>query len=158
MPTLTLGGHSYTLPANRDCFINPADHSVYAWLINHSPEGDQGTQKQRSITVTANTGNVGLTKQQADDQPLILKRSGTILDATQEEEFWVWYQRCEAQTIYFVEFSGDAYEIQITRYNAVKVGTGGPTRNGKGYYIKWDADYEVYALLAGPLHDAGVVA
>lgn len=156
MPTLTLGGHEYVLPDRRNCFIDPATHTVYAWTINHAPDGDQGTQKQRSIQATANTGNVGLIRQQSDDQPLTLKRSGVILDEAQEREMWAWFKLCESQTIYFVEFSGDAFEIQITRFNSVKVGAGSPSRNQKGYYVKWDADFEVYGVLTGPLHDAGI--
>lgn len=153
---LTLGGHKYVLTDHRNAFINPATLEVYEWVINHSPEGDKGNEKKRAITTTANTGQVGLVRQQSADEPLILKREGEILDTSQEEQMWRWWNICKSQTIYFVEFNGDAYEVQITNYNPQRYGTGGPTRSGQRYYVKYSIEMEVYSILAGIAFSAGV--
>lgn len=153
---LTLGGHTYILTDHRNAFINPATLEVYEWIINHSPDGDKGTEKKRQITATANTGNVGLVRQQSADDPLVLKREGEILDVSQEEAMWRWWNICKGQTIYFVEFNGDAYEVQITNYNPQRIATGGPTRSGQRYYVKYTIEMEVYAVLAGIPFNAGV--
>jgi hypothetical protein len=153
---LTLGGHTYTLEDNRNYFINPATAETYKWTTNHSPTGDSGTEKKRTIQTTANTGNVGLVRQQSADDPLILKREGSILDPTQEKEMWRWFQLCKAQTIFFVEFNGDAYEVQVTEYNPKRIGTASKGRMGKLYYVKYTMEMEVYGVLHGVLAEAGI--
>lgn len=153
---LTLGGHEYTLTDKRDAFINPATLEVYEWTVNHEYTGDTGNEKKRAITETANSGNVGLIRQQGADEGMILKRAGTILTVEQEENFWRFFKLCDTQTIYFVEFNGDAYEVQISSYNPKRQGSGGPTRNGQGYYVKWEMDMLVFNFLAGVQHSAGL--
>lgn len=153
---LVLGGHEYTLTDRRNAFIDPKTATVYEWPVNHEPNGDEGGEKKRVIQETANTANVGLVRQQSGDQGLAFKRSGAILTVTQEEAFWHWFNLSAAQTIYFVEFSGDAYEVQIIGYNPKKVGTGGPSKNGLGYYVKYAMEMTVFGFLAGPAHAAGV--
>lgn len=153
---LTIGGHTYVLTDRRDAFIDPKTATIYEWPVNHSPEGDEGNQKQRQITQTANTGNVGLVRQQGADQGMTLKRSGTILTLLQEQEFWHWFGLCAGQTIYFVEFSGDAYEVQIVSYDPKKVGSGGPSKNGLGYFVKYTMEMSVFTFLAGAAHNAGL--
>lgn len=153
---LNLGGHVYAIPDNRDAFINPADLTVYPWPVNHSPDGDEGNDKKRTIQETANTGNVGLVRQQSGDQGVTLKRSGSILTFAHEEAFWHWFQLCAGQTIYYVEFSGDAYEVQIVGYDPRKVGSGGPSKNGKGYFVKYTMEMIVFKFLTGAAAKAGV--
>ena len=156
MPDLTLGGHVYELLANRNYFIDPATTTAYKWNVNHKPDGDKGTGKKRQIETTANTGNVGLVRQQSADEPLVLKREGVLLDEEQEQMMWALFALCKTQTIYFVEFNGDAYEIQITDFNVKRIGSGGPTRRGEGFYAEYEIEMEVYAILTGVLAAAGV--
>lgn len=153
---VTLGGHTYSLTNRRNAFINPADSSVYEWPVNHKPDGDGGNEKKRAITETANTGNVGLVRQQGGDEGITLKRSGEILTIAHEEAFWYWFNLCASQTIFFVEFNGDAYEVQIVDYNPKKVGTGGLAKNLKNYYVTYDMEMIVFAFLAGIPANAGL--
>lgn len=153
---LNLGGHEYELADKRDAFIDPKTLTVYEWPVNHSPDGDEGNQKQRSISQSANTGNVGLVRQQSGDQGVTLKRSGAILTVPHEQEFWRFYKLCEGQTIYFVEFNGDAYEVQIVSYDPKKVGSSGPSKNGLGYFVKYTMEMAVFNFLAGSAFAAGV--
>lgn len=153
---ITLGGHEYELLDGRDAFIDPKTLTVYEWPVNHSPDGDEGGQKQRAITETANSGNVGLVRQQGADQGVTLKRSGAILTVAHEQAFWHWFKLCEGQTIYFVEFDGVAFEVQIITYDPKKIGSGGPSKNGLGYYVKYTMELAVFNFLAGPAFAAGV--
>jgi hypothetical protein len=157
MPELNLGGHIYNLTAHRNYFINPATAEQYAWLLNHEDKGDEGTEKKRSITTTANTGNVGLIRQQSSDEPLILKRKGKIIDTTQEKEMWRWFQLCKTQTIYFVEFNEDAYEVQITDLKMKRIGAA-RVRSGEPYFVEYEIEMEVYTVLTGVLASAGISA
>jgi hypothetical protein len=154
---VVLGGHEYELPDKRDCFINPATLAVYPWPVNHSPEGDEGNEKKRTIQETANTANVGNIRQQSGDQGMTLKRSGAILTVAHEEAFWEYFNICASQTIYLVEFDRSAYEVQIIAYDPKKIGSGGPTKNGLGYYVKWTMEMTIFSFLAGPAHSAGLV-
>jgi hypothetical protein len=156
MPNLTLGGHVYALEAFRNYFINPGTLEVYRWHLNHKPDGDKGTAKKRTIEGTANTGAVGLVRQQGADEPLVLKREGTLFNLEQEEAMWRWYELCKSQTIFFVEFNGDAYEVQITSFSVTRKGTGGPTRGGERFYATYEVEMEVYTVLTGVLAAAGV--
>lgn len=153
---LNLGGHVYVLTDRRNAFIDPATATVFEWPVNHDPAGDEGGEKKRAIQETANTGNVGLVRQQSGDQGMAFKRSGSILTDAHEEAFWHWFKLCESQTIYFVEFNGDAYEVQITGYNPKKVGSGGPSKNGHGYFVKYTMEMVVFKFLAGRAAAAGV--
>ena len=51
-------------------FTDPRTSSTYTWPSNPTTEG--ALDKARQIERTSNTGNVGATKQQGDDGPLIL--------------------------------------------------------------------------------------
>lgn len=153
---LTLGGHVYVLTDGRNAFIDPATAEVYEWPVNHSPTGDTGNERKRTITETANSGNVGLIRQQGALEGMALKREGTILTIAHEEAFWRFFELCESQTIYFVEFNGDAYEVQITAYDPKREGTVGPSKNGKKYYVKYVMEMAVFNFLTGVQHNAGL--
>lgn len=156
MPEYTLGGHTYAVSDKRNYFINPATLEAYAWPVNHSPTGDKGTEKKRAITTSALTGNVGLVRQQSADEPMILKREGDILEPAQEVAMWRFFELCKTQTIYFLEFNGDAYEVQITDFKVEHVGSGGPTHSGKGYFSRYSIEMECYKVLRGVLAEAGI--
>lgn len=158
MPTydLDLGGHTYTLNEKRNYWIDPATETAYAWPVNCDYAGDEGSEKKRKIQETANTGNVGLVRQQSGDEGMVLKRSGSILTVPFEVEMWKWFNLCQSQTIYFVEFNGDAYEVQIIMYNPERVGVSGRAKNGKNYYVKYKIEMTVFGFLAGVAADAGL--
>lgn len=156
MPNITLGGHVYTVDSFRNYFINPATEEMYRWHLNHKPDGDKGTGKKRTIELTSNTGSVGLVRQQSDAEPLVLKREGTLFNREQEVAMWKWYELCESQTIYYLEFNGDAYEVQIINFSVQRKGTGGPTRGGERFYAEYELELEVYGVLTGVLAEAGV--
>ena len=157
MAVLTLGGHTYTLLDKRNYFIDPSTTTQYPWHTNHrAPDGDKGAEKKRQIDTTANTGNVGLVRQQMGDQPLILKREGDLTTLAHEQEMWKWFALCRTQTIYYVEFNEDAYEVQIVTFDVTRQGILGGLRPGELFYGKYTMEMEVYGILAGVLAVAGV--
>lgn len=133
-------------------FVNPVDGSTYVWPINYLE--DNSTGKERTIEVTANTGNVGLVRQQGDDQPLTLAFSGTILTQAHLDAFWLYYILSESQTIYFDDVDGTRYEVQITKFVPKKQRGRNPA-NGTGtsglFYWKYDMEMTVYTVVSGPL-------
>lgn len=153
---LVLGGHEYTLTDNRNAFINPATTAVYEWPVNHRPDGDEGNEKKRTITETANTADVGLVRQQGGDQGMVLKRAGLILTEAHEQAFWEWFKLSGTQTIYYVEFNGSAYEVQVTSYNPTRHGTGSLAKNSKRYFAQYTMEMTVFAFLAGVEAAAGL--
>lgn len=140
----------------RDRFVNPANGGAYDWLVNHSDEGETG--KTRNITRTANTGVVGLVKQQGDDGPYILKLSGTILHRSQLQQMWAWYALCRTQTIYFYDFDGQGFEVQITSFMPTRHRTLRNPRDPSAplHYWTYNIEMEVYRFLNGDLVAAGV--
>ncbi len=153
---LVLGGHEYTLLDKRNYFIDPATTTAYPWHTNHGWEGDKGGEKRRGTDATANTGNVGLVRQQQGEQPITLKREGALIHLDQEEAMWEWYVKCKSQTIYYVEFNGDAYEVQITAFDVIRHGIAGGVRPGELFYGTYTIEMEVFAILTGVLASAGV--
>lgn len=133
-------------------FIDPAGNvSTFNWPINHKAENTGG--KERNIQHGANTANVGLIKQQSDDSPMVLEYTGRILEEAQNEAFWEWYELSDSQTIYFYDFAGAQYEVQITSYKPIRVGVAKNPRGGttNPYHVyDYTIRMEVYRILAGP--------
>ena len=102
----------------RNIFSNPSTGDVYAWAINHTEEEEGG--RDRNIDFEANTGNVGLVKQQGELTPLTFSYSGTILTRAQLVEMNRWFKLCEEQTIYFTDFAGDQYEVLIDSFKPLR--------------------------------------
>lgn len=136
----------------RDKFTDPATGKVYEFQTGHSEEEAIG--KTRATTLSANTGNTGLVKQQGDVQPLVLKYKGTIRHKHQLEEFWAWYQLCETQTIHFTDFAGEEYEVIITEFAPLRKPTvrnhSDPT-NAPLWYWSYDIVMEVISVVSGVL-------
>lgn len=134
----------------RDKFINPSNGESYEWHLGHSDEEASG--KARVIQESANTGNTGLVKQQGDVQPMVIKVSGTILHKKQIEEFWRWFELCETQTIYYVDFAGEEYEVIITSFLPKRQGTVKNPRdfaNAPYHYWTYSLAMEVIAVRSG---------
>lgn len=102
-------------------FLDPATSETYAWPLNHNEEEE--VSKQRSIEHTAPTSGVGLIRQQGDEDPLVFKLSGHILTYAQVRKFITFYNRCRSRTIYWVDWTGDTYEVLITRFAPKRVRT-----------------------------------
>jgi hypothetical protein len=132
-------------------FENPATSESYTWHLNHDEEDSLG--KTRNITRTAPTGiaggNVGMVKQQADDGPLLLKLSGKILQRAQLQAFWDWYETCQTHTIYFTDFDGNKFEVQITSFlpKRVRVVHNPGDESMPLHYWTYQMEMEVYAVL-----------
>jgi hypothetical protein len=132
-------------------FTNPAaPGDVYQWAINHSEEEESG--RDRQIETRANTGNVGLVRQQGEMTPLLLRYTGTILEKAQLDEMLRWFRLCETQTIYFTDFAGDSYEVQISSFKPTRVRA---MRNTRGlatnplHYWRYTIEMHVLRVLAG---------
>lgn len=137
-------------------FINPANGHRYDWPVNHDTE--DAVSKARAITRTSTTNNVGVVRQQGDDGPLTLQYSGTILHRAQLREFWAWYALCRAQTVYFYDFDGQGFEVQITTFSPVRKPTLRNPRDPSAplHYWTYSITLDVYRMLAGDMADAGV--
>lgn len=142
-------------------FTNPKTGSFYVWTLNPGFQGvTQPATKQRNITRTSNTANVGATKQQGDDGAYILHWEPEIFHRSQEEALWTWYKLCKTQSIYFTDFDGSEYEGQIIALGKQEIGVlAGPgDATERMMYAKYVFEFEVWRFLAGPQAVAGVVA
>lgn len=100
-------------------FTNPLTGATYAWEINHAEESESG--RNRNVETRANTGNVGLVRQQGELTPLVLRYTGTILRQPQLDTMLGWFLLCETQSIYFTDFAGDSYEVLISNFQPRRV-------------------------------------
>lgn len=139
-------------------FTNPNDGSTYQWPINYAEMEEFG--RERAIEATANTGNVGLVRQQGADQPMIFRVTGTILTEAHYQAFWLWWTLSNTQTFYFTDVDGDQYEVQITSYKPVKKRAASNPKGGATnptWYWTYTMEMTVYRFISGVLHDSGVV-
>lgn len=131
-------------------FFDPATSETYAWVINHSDEEETG--RDRSVTIEANTGNVGLVKQQGELTPLTLRYTGTILTRAQLVTMNAWYTKCETRSIHFTDFAGDAYEVVITAFHPKRLRAALNPRdpvNAPLHYWTYTIEMMVLAVLGG---------
>lgn len=139
-------------------FIDPAGvHPSYAWPINHTKEEKGG--KQRSVTNTAPTGNVGLVKEVNASSPLTMTWKGTIFTRAQVQEMWKWWQLCESQTIFLQDFAGEKYEVVIEEFDPVRVAVARNLHdqaNAPTWIWEYTFTFSVMQMIAGPAADAGV--
>jgi hypothetical protein len=136
--------------ANR--FTDPKTAKTYDWDINH--EDEDGFGKRRNITHGANTGETGLVRKQADDDPLIWKLRGHILTEAMVKEMWAWWQLSKTQTILFRDFAGDEYEVlftyfEPTRHRAVR--NPKDLANAENHTWTYEMELEVVRIISGPL-------
>lgn len=136
----------------RNTFTDPATGNTYQWLINHDEEEDGG--KTRTINRAGLTSNVGTVKQQGEDGPLMLRFRGTILDRSQYQAMWAWFELSRSQTIYFTDFDGQAFEVQITSFTPKRLRKArSPQRDPSTplHYWQYGIEMEVYRVIAGDL-------
>lgn len=141
----------------RNTFTNPADDSTYEWPVNH--ESEEATGKARNITRAANTGHTGAVKQQGDDGPATITLAGKIDLRSQLQAFWMWYELCNSQTIYFTDYDGQKYEVQITAFQPKRVRKLSFTGRDPGmphHYYEYTMVMEIYRFIEGDMADTGV--
>jgi hypothetical protein len=139
----------------RNTFTDPATGDHYDWQVNHDTE--EAVSKARAITRTATTNNVGSVRQQGADGPLVLKFSGTILHRSQLREMWRWYELCRMQTIYFTDFDGQSYEVQISEFSPLRKRTlRNPRDPSLNHYWTYTITMDVFRPIDGDLADMGV--
>lgn len=142
-----------------ETFTNPLTGETYTWQRGHETEDAAG--KARQIGGTANTGLTGRVRQQGDDGPMTLTLHGKIQHRDQLRQFWKWYELCQTQTIYFTDFDGQQYEVQISAFTPQRVATlsnVGADPGMRHHYVQYDMVLEIYRFIAGDLHDMGVTA
>lgn len=134
----------------RNEFENPKNATKYSWPVNHSEEEEVG--KTRNVESGANTANTGLIPQQSDDQPLILRYTGTIFSKEQLEDMIGWFNLCASQTIYFHDFAGESYEVLITSFKPKRYRTIRNPRdfeNAPLWYWKYVIEMRVIRVIDG---------
>ena len=132
-------------------FTDPRTSATYSWPKNPASENAFG--KTINIERTSNTGNVGATKQQGDDGPVILDWTINVLTTAMETELWQWYVLSKKQTIYVTDWDGEEWEGQIIALTRQRIAE--PIA-GRIDYMVYDFQFEVYNLISGPLATAGV--
>lgn len=132
----------------RNLFINPNTGATYAWEINHTDE--QETGRDRQLDFEANTGNVGLVKQQGELTPLVFRYTGTILTSAQLAAMLSWFRLCETQSIYFRDFAGDEYEVTISAFHPLRKRTlRNPRQRELLHYWSYTIELVVLKVRAG---------
>lgn len=140
----------------REAFINPKNGETYEWPVNHNEEDDNG--RGLNITHTANTGGLGLVRQQAEFDPFTLNWRGKILTREQWVEMWRWNELCRVQTIYLRDFEGATFEGVIVEWKPKRVRVVKNTRGGTTapmHMYEYTFAFEVIRIVNGPL--AGIV-
>lgn len=145
---------------HRVSFFNPADASEYVWPVNPDfAAANQYAQKQRQITRTSNTGNVGATKQQGDDGDYVIHWEPLVWHLAHEEALFAWYQICKTQSIYLTDMGGEQFEGQITTCGRKQIGAlkgPGDMIAARGYYCQFVFEFDCYRFISGPMYSAGV--
>lgn len=134
----------------RNRFTNPSNNDTYDWQVNHSEEDEFG--KRRNIEHGALTNGTGLVRQQSNDSPMILHLKGVIFHQAQYEEMIAWWKLCETQTIYFLDFAGDEYEVIISEFLPVRERTIKNPRdfaNAPYWFWRYDLTMEVITIRKG---------
>lgn len=145
------------MPLGRNRFTNPLDGTFYDWPRNHDEEEETG--KTRNITRTAPTGNVGLLKTQGEDSPFLIKLRGKYVHRAQHIAMWQWFERCKYQTIWFTDFDGQSYEVQITAFTprrVRKLKAVSPDPGAQTHYWEYGIEMEIYRFIGGDMATAGV--
>lgn len=134
--------------ANR--FTNPATGDIYDWPINHTAEEQFG--KARNYERTAPTAGVGFVRQQGDDSPLILRMTGTILTAAQDQAFIDWFALARRQSVVFRDWTGAEYEVLIVSYQPVRQRVDWNHRDAgmRTHIIRWTMELEILNVRSGP--------
>lgn len=139
-------------------FTNPANGAIYDFQRNPTEEDPQS--KTRPINRTAPTGSVGAVKQQGDEGPFIIGIRGKIMHRAQYQAMWLLYNLCRFQTVYYADYEGATYEVQITSLTTTRVrklAVIAPDPGMRHYYYDYTLVMEVYRFISGDLAGVGMV-
>lgn len=127
----------------------------YPWPINHSSEDEGGATL--NIERTAPTASVGFVRQLGDPSPYTKRLRGTILDRSQLQKMWEFFQVCVGlgpgphRTIHWVDQLGGRFEVMFLSFNPVAVRTSsnprGATADEKLVYWTYDLQLEVINVI-----------
>lgn len=139
-------------------FIDPrGGRASFPWPVNHEKEEKGG--KQRNITTSAPTSNIGLIREINASSPVTLTWKGKIFTRAHLQEMWAWWQLNESQTIYLQDFAGDTYEVIIEEFDPVRIAVArnlhDPT-HAPTWMWEYTLQFTVLQLVSGVMHDAGV--
>jgi hypothetical protein len=137
------------MPRTPNVFKDPKKGTEWNWPVNHSEEGESG--QARSVQDGAKSG-LGIVPQQADDQPIIFKYTGTIFHKSQVQTMASWYKLCASQTINFKDFAGDEYEVLITALRPTRKRTIRNPRdfaNAPLWYWTYEIEMRVIRVISG---------
>lgn len=140
-------------------FTDPKTAETYMWPVNPNPDAvTQPAQRQRNISRTSNTSNIGVVRQQGDDGPLIIHWEFNVYHRAHEEALWLWYERSRSQSIYLTDWDGDTYNGQIIALGRQQIGVlDGPfDAHTRLFYAKYTFEFEVWTFVGGLLAEAGV--
>lgn len=143
----------------RNIFQNPANGETYVWQRNHDPDGEEEAGKVRNVQRIPNTSLIGIMLSQGDDGPYIIKLRGKIVHRNQLRQFWHFYAISERQTIYFTDFDGQSYEVQMTSFLPKRRGKLSgikPDPSAPQHFWEYSMELTVINFRAGDMFDMGV--
>ena len=134
----------------RNRFVHPNNAADF---LEWGHETEDATEKLRQVERTANTAGVRLVRQQGDDGPLIFRYTGTIMRRADYRKFWYFFMLSRTQTIYFRDFDGNEYEVQIIAFRPTRTRTLRNMRDSSipHHYWKFAIEIEVLRVISGDL-------
>lgn len=87
----------------------------YEFTVNHSEE--EGADYNRNVTRQAVTTGPAFVLQQGPTGYGVFHFTGTILTQEQYDAMTAYYAVCESRTVFFRDFTGDEFEVVITRFS-----------------------------------------
>lgn len=132
-------------------FEDPVGGGTYTWARNHEAEQEQGLQT--NIQATSTTSGNRRIKQQSDDDVFKLTYTGRITVRDQYVQFWFWRAVSKAHTIYFTDFDGQKYEVQITdlKTQRVRQMSAAAGSDPTHHYWTYTIEMTVYRFITGDL-------
>lgn len=137
--------------------LQPGGIGTYSFTINHSDEEQSG--RSASVQRTAPVGGMGFIYQIGDSGPLTIHWKGTILDRSQVQAMWGYYDICNGlsgsnrRTIHLIDFTGARFEVLFTSFQPIRVravnNPRGTTPAEKLYYYTYDATFDVINVVSG---------
>jgi hypothetical protein len=148
-------------------FFDPATGDSYNWAINHNDEtgsaakgGGQGGL-ETNYTISAPTSLGIFIRQQAANDPMSFSWKGTALTRAQHQQFLIWFEKCQHNSIILTDFSGDSFEVLITAYIPVRkmvAQNRNDMANARTWVYDFQIDFDVIATVSGDYTNAGIAA
>lgn len=126
---------------------DPETGVAFAFAINHSDEDPRGFE--RTYEAGAPT-TVGLSRQQSAPDPMRLSFRGTIMDPAQVTALDGLFDHCDAHTLIYEDYSGEAYEVIITTWDCRPERARNPITRGLVMW-RYTMDLAILRVLSGAL-------